>query len=346
MLVHTERAQNAEECIRSPNKFNEAAEQIRKGINPPPKAPVFAAEDVVRGWRIDIWDDKTRKWHSLCRRSAVYDINDGEEIVAIDEEEGSVSLAATRSPDPASNPDIIWLHEALISWTGWSLCARPPGMTIHHDRTDHTDPVGEPDAVIPPGIRLKSEFKAIPGSLPRLRYGRRYWLRARVTDLAGNSLPVSEKNFGSEKPAQNARTYLRYEPILAPALALVKPNAATVKAPHEGESMERMAVRTFNENPPDNLIPTTQVAERFVVPSRTSVRDAEQHGMLDQNGIVDPAFFAVLASQDNSLAKETILSEGPLSESSPVETEYAVMRQGLVADISRNRWSNCCRPYL
>ncbi len=344
MLVHSERGAMLKNSFERQKKYNTAAEKIQSGPQLPPPSPILFAEDLVRGWRIDIWDNKTKVWHSLCRRTADYDFNKGEVVINVPEEEGSVRLAATKSPDPSNNANLIWLHEALVSWTGWSLCAPPPGKTIHHHREkdplhpelDHTDPVGEPEAEVPPGLHLQSTFRAVPGSLPRLRYGRKYWLRARVVDLAGNSLPVTEKDFGPENPSQNASAYFRYEPVSAPALALVKPTPTTIEAPAEGESMDRMAVRTFNEVPADNIVPSAQTARRFAVPSRTSHREAEYHGKLDRNGIVDSAFFAILASQDNSLAEEKILSAGPLAqveedeeiEVATVETRYAVMQEG------------------
>ena len=36
---------------------------------------------------------------------------------------------------------------------------------------------------------LTTEFQATLGTLPRLRYGRRYRFRVRAVDLAGNSVP-------------------------------------------------------------------------------------------------------------------------------------------------------------
>ena len=96
------------------------------------------AEDLIRGYRIDIWDDVTREWHSLCERKSIYDIAGGQIVIDVPSEEGTVRLAATTSPNKDSNPNIIWLHEALVSWAGWSLCAPPPGKTIHH-QTKGTD---------------------------------------------------------------------------------------------------------------------------------------------------------------------------------------------------------------
>ena len=129
-------------------------------------------------------------------------------------------------------------------------------------------------------------------------------------------------------PDRNARVYLRYDPISAPALALLKPTPATTEAPAEGESMERIAVRTFNDTPAKNTIPSTQHARRAAVPPRTTHRDAEQHGMLDQAGIVDPAFFTMLAAKDHSLLEQKLLLAGPLDKNPPVATGFAVWQQG------------------
>lgn len=355
MLVHKRRGELLEATIKRQNDFNTAL----------PAKPVMFAQDLVRGYRIDIWDDVTKRWHSLCQRQAIYDIASGTVVIDVPSEEGTVRLAATTSRDETSNPDIIWLHETLVSWAGWSLCAPPPGKTIHHQATGpdpddpnkeivlHEDPVGEPEAEVPPGLRLQSSFKALPGTLPRLRYGRSYWLRARAVDLAGNSLAPRANDFGPEKPQPNARPYLRFDPISAPAIALVKPTPDSTEIPAEGESMERMAVRSLNDTPNLNTVPTTQRTRRFAVPSRTTQREAEQHGMLDRAGIVDPAFFSTLAAQDNSFSKETVETAGPLPDGgiaaspsgpgpgplpvpvtevlnggAPVETDYAVLLDG------------------
>lgn len=345
MLVHAKRGDMLEATISRQSKFNETARKRVEAIQkvppvPIPDPPEMFAQDLVRGYRIDIWDDVTRSWHSLCQRKAIYDIASGTVVIDVPAEEGTVRLAATTSRDKTSNPDIIWLHETLVSWAGWSLCAPAPGKTIHHQATKpdpndpnkeivvHEDPVGEPEAEVPPGLRLQSAFKALPGTLPRLRYGRSYWLRARAVDLAGNSLEPQPKDFGPEKPKTNARPYLRFDPISAPALALVKPTPATTETPAEGESMERMAVRSLNDTPDLNKVPATQRTRRFAVPSRTTQREAEQHGMLDRAGVVDPTFFAMLAAQDNSLTKETIETAGPLAGGPSVATQYAVMLDG------------------
>lgn len=332
MLVHRNRGKalkNAFARAKQNNGVLVAHQQaLQQNIPGPPPPPDFWAEDLVRGFRIDIWDNTTGRWQSLCRRQAKYKVK-GRPPIQVDEEEGIVRLAATESPDPTSHPGLLWLHEALISWTGWSLCAPQPGRTI-----DPEDDVADAGAKVPAGIPLSSEYRATTGSLPRLRYGRSYWVRGRAVDLAANSLHFTTGSFGPEQPETRARPYCRFEPIRPPALALVKPAPTTVEAPAEGESMQRMAIRTFNDVPAKNTIPTAEITRRFAVPEAASAKEAEYHGMLDRQGAVDPDFFRMLVEKDSPLEEEVITSSGPLvafhaeGDKPPAETTYAVLRPG------------------
>jgi hypothetical protein len=291
-------------------------------------------EDLVRGYRIDIWDSTTTKWHSLCRRTARYELDDGATIIeAKPEEESTIRLAATKSADPTSNPNLLYLHEALVSWTGWSLAAPPPGRAIKPD--DSVDKTRtESETEVPPGLKFKSSFKPVPQSLPRLRFGRSYWIRARAVDLAGNSLAPQEEDFGSEQPNDRARPYLRYEPVAAPVITLLS-QGGSIEKPAEGESMARIAIRSFNDTPAENLVPSHQVAHRVAAPPRASVRDAEQHGKLDSSGKVDSTTFNLLANQKDvdprdataAIYEVKIPMQGPL-ESEPAPTTFAVYEAG------------------
>jgi hypothetical protein len=292
------------------------------------------AEDVVRGYRIDIWDSTTGQWQSLCRRTAQYQLNGAGLVVQpTPEEESIVRLASTTSADQTSNQDLIYLHEALMAWTGWSLAAPPPGRSIRPDDSfDNTS--AESEAEVPPGLDFKSRFEAVKGSLPRLRFGRAYWVRARAVDLAGNSLDPRLLDFGGEHPATHARPYLRYEPVAAPIVALLSA-AGSVEKPAEGESMRRIAIRSFNATPGDNAVPSSQVGHRVAAPPQVSARDAEQHGMLDRSGKVDASLFNMLANEKDvaptdsaaAIREVQLPMQGPL-DAQPVSTTYAVYESG------------------
>ena len=297
------------------------------------------AEDLVRGYRLDAWDAQTRVWRSLCRRSAEYRLANGTLVVSpqAGEEEATVQLAATRAPDPSYLPGLIWLHEAMVSWTGWSLGAPPPGKGIGDDTA--APPGGKPPFVEEGGslanLDFRSSFRALPGSLPRLRYGRSYALRARAVDLAGNSVPASEQDIGPEQPATEAQAFLRFEPLTPPALALARPQQGATELPQEGESMHRLAIRSFNQvfNDPT---PTPQVARRYAVPPQSTVREAELHGKLDQAGVPGSAMFQMLAFDKDrdagdpaaALVTERVPMQGP-DDRQPIETTYAVWREGM-----------------
>jgi hypothetical protein len=325
MLVHRNRGSMLENRFDINREKNIALESVSKD-SPGSKTLELWAEDLVRGYRFDIWDSKTAVWHSLCQRKAKYEI-DKTVVKPAGSEETTIRLSATKSSDPESNPDLVYLHESIISWTGWSLAAPPPWRVIKNDEND----TATAEAELPPGFKFKTVFKALPGSLPRLRFGRNYWLRARIVDLAGNSLPPQEKAIGPENAVKNARPYLRYEPVAAPVIALVRSHDSTIEKPKEGESMELVAIRSF-----DDIMGTSEeVAIRFVVPPQSNVRDAELHGKLDAIGKVDSSKFDMLANQKDfdakdpkaALQEKIIKMKAPLEKVS-VDTIFAVYNDG------------------
>ena len=98
------------------------------------------------------------------------------------EDEGFVQLAVTTSSAPTVAP-AMRASELLFTWNGWSLGRSRPGLYI---MPDDSHAAAAKSRLTP--FRIESNFTAKPGSLPRLRFGRSYRLRARVADLAGNSV--------------------------------------------------------------------------------------------------------------------------------------------------------------
>jgi hypothetical protein len=289
MLVHRGRGESLTTAFRRNTALNTAMERLfarRAGA----VAELFA-EDLVRGWRLDVWDKSTGLWRSLCERLAAYSLTAGELALTGVREEGTVRLAATTAAD-GSNPDVMSLHEVMAVWRGWSLAAPSPGLVLGTD-----DTVADPSPVVPSGIPLRTSFVAAPGSLPRLRYGRVYAMRARVVDLAGNSLPPSTANYKGDEAARNAATpYWRYEPVPSPLIALVG-TAQDVEAPGPGESMTHLAIRTLNDDF-DSPTPSTEVARRWAMTPRVSQREAELHGVCDGPEWGKAPQYAMLAARD------------------------------------------------
>jgi hypothetical protein len=74
MLVHANRGGMLKNSFDRQKLFNTTVEAIHNGAGL--LGPELFAEDLVRGYRLDIWDRKTRRWKSLCQREATYDLNE------------------------------------------------------------------------------------------------------------------------------------------------------------------------------------------------------------------------------------------------------------------------------
>jgi len=248
--------------------------------DPPPEAAADGtetdelwADTVVRGYRVDVLDVKAKTWFSLHRRDALYEFAKlpGEKVVVADEE-GFVEPSSTKQPD---TPEEIRVHETLFSWQGWSLSVPRPHKAIVAD----DKPKKPPEPVVrhlesQSLYGLASWYRVVARSLPRLRYGREYRLRARVVDLAGNSVcsPGTAAFATTPAEATGPVTFGRFEPLGPPSLLPLAPV-------EEGESVERMVVRSDFDSPAADI--AADPDERHVVPPRATQALVELHGMLD-----------------------------------------------------------------
>jgi hypothetical protein len=271
---------------------------------------VLYAEDVLRGYRVDVYENSRKKWLSLCRRIATYRFADNGSPLDEVKDEGYVRGASTTTQatpeevDHNKGTQDHYLHEALFKWTGWSLVAPRPGKRIvpknehgliqeetvePHDDTERASGAG----------RFLSKAVAHPGSLPRLRFSEAYRLRARLVDLAGNSLACDDPSLGPLEEASDEVVYRRLEPLDPPPLVLKQRVS-------EGESLEHVVIRSdvvepspgdyksvsagdyLRQPPYDGNDPGvtgfdyTDVNLRHVVPPKTSQIMAEQHGMFEK----------------------------------------------------------------
>jgi hypothetical protein len=252
----------------------------------------FHAEDLTRGYRVDVQDldSKTAEgqWFSLCRRAGAYEVG-GTKLTITQktlDREGCVR-AGNVTANPGSPQGPLYAHEALFGWEGWSLSVPRPGRSIApyqdpgeatpKDRAVYIDPL----ATAPFGIR--ADIRVEPKSLPRLRFGRRYRLRARTVDLAGNSLPYEAT---PEPPLDTVATqplrFLRHEPIPPPAFTPRRPVA-------EGESIEHLVIRSDFDRSASQMQLTSEVTgalfpptcERHLSPPKANQLQVEFHGFLD-----------------------------------------------------------------
>jgi hypothetical protein len=234
----------------------------------------FDAEDLTRGYAIDVYDDKTQMWHSLNERVGTYELS--ETTLAGIEDEGWVSTGLAKPADGSSAD--AKLQETLFNWWGWSLSAPRPGKTMDKDGNPaytQSQPTGQ--------FNLSVDFDPMPGSLPKLRYGTSYRLRARAVDLAGNRTPrAAVTDFTHASPAV---TYGRFDPVASPDVVLDKPLG-------EGDARDRIVIRS-------NYNSAADTATRHIAPPKAAETMAETLGNLDAtNGGLDADAYKLLAQKD------------------------------------------------
>jgi hypothetical protein len=250
------------------------------------QAPDLWAEDLLRGYRVDIQDasDANPRWRSLCKRDGSYVLSETDEPIAVPPDEGYVKASGGTSKDSSSD---LYLHETLLRWTGWSLSAPRPGRTARAERDGlHQDERIEfVDSTAGEQFGLEVKFKPQAGSLPKLRFGHEYKLRARIVDLAGNSVALEDAD---ESTATDATRYTRFDPVEPPA---VLPRAIY----GEGESLECMVIRSNFDQSAEQYASDPEVVaalqgknhtylphnDRHVAAPKTSQIMAETHGLLD-----------------------------------------------------------------
>ena len=320
------------DAIAQSKAFNTALES--GGTQPRP----FFAEDLVRGYRLDVWESRTNAWHSLHRRAGKYRIGDDEVAFDTDEEEGFFQLATTQ-PAPGAVPadKDLYVHEVIARWAGWSLSVPFPATALSRH--------GDPDKAIPPAgddpdyrtdepvtpFKVRATYSVVKGSLPRLRFGSRYRVRARAVDLAGNSLGHDDTlaaglaTLMALPREADGLAYLRYEPVPAP-LVVIRDERAITGA---GSAVHRLVIRTANTSlDQDSVGADLTAGDRHIVPPRTSVEMGERHGMFDgPDGKLktDAATWQLAADRDaGRFAEATITVKGRDMEQCPIEPAEAL----------------------
>jgi len=273
-----------------------------QGAGPQPAASdELWADDVVRGYRLDVRDDKGGTWRSLCQRLGNYEFLNGPLSLVDVEDEGFTQMAATESLVELPEREIR-VHESLFTWDGWSLVAPRPGLTILPNQKEGSSantPVTQ--------FKLETKFRAKPGSLPRLRFGWKYRVRARMVDLAGNSpFGPDDAAFADTQPQVTPEfQFNRFEPLAPPPLVLRA-------VPVEGESLERLVVRSAIQDAPASI--AGQTTERHVVPPKTSQMMAERHEIFDGTpGILkNQAAYDLASREAGSLTERMNLVTGKM----------------------------------
>lgn len=283
-VVETDRQIAFREQLRRAVEMDKDLQQAAK----PGELITLHADNVVQGYRVDVFDQGSGRWYPLCRRTGRYSVRGHSGALPIDDE-GTVCDALTRGLDAGGNP-VSKLHQSLFRWGGWSLVAELTGKMI--DTAEQLqEPAPTPDATLP----FSSTVQATPGTLPSLRYGRTYRFRARLVDLAGRSVPFTARPTAGE-PASPPMRYSRYEPVPAPVLVPRRPVTT-------GESLTVLVVRTDNSNA--SAPATGPTCDRHLLAPKACVQLLERHGVLDvtREHRLDPAVHALLGRLDSGLVE-------------------------------------------
>lgn len=233
-------------------------------------------DDLVRGHRLDVFDAEAGRWRSLHQRVVEYRIP-GHPLEPV-QDEGFFQISLAKPGMVGAQP---YLHDQVISWDGWSLSAPRPGKVLPPDprAPDPTIPetaLIRPENAIGTSMPLQIEVSVRAGSLPRLRFGRKYRVRVRTVDLAGNGPGLDEDLHLTPEallhyslPGEGSLTYQRFEPVPAPEFVPRQELS-------DGAAPDRMVIRTFVE--PREITPD----ERHVVLPKAPLELIERHGMLDE----------------------------------------------------------------
>jgi hypothetical protein len=261
---------------------------------------VLRADDLVLGYRIDVRPQDSKAWFSLHARRAEYTI-DGQAIgdEPVIREEGHLKpFTAIRTHDegpaagPMASPRRLRTDEIVGRWNGWSLSL--PRSVVETGRRSTEAVTAAAEDLIP--YRFGIRYSLPERSLPELRFGRTYQLRARVVDLAGGGLELDDATANTHPTPETA--YVRYEPVPPPEVVL--PDGLFVPDPRDPGRM-RLDYRPLGPGgTPERLVVRSEPDEEGRFSSAPFVGSA-QYPANDRRTFVAPPTTFELAAQHGGL---------------------------------------------
>ncbi|HEY2771442.1 MAG TPA: hypothetical protein VGI87_12775 [Solirubrobacteraceae bacterium] len=228
--------------------------------------PDLAAEDLVRGYVLDVLDTDDNTWRStaewLCTYTAGGQTVSGPTSPPFSE---SATQAPPRVQDSPLNDGTSQANvsEVLLRYNGWSNAVPRPGDPTPLNAPNETG-LGQDG----PFSQLTIDVKVPPGRLPRLRFGHTYAMRARVVDVCNNLIPVDGgANVGdSQGRVTDPMVYGRLDPIGSPDIY-------SQNIPRLGESIKRLVIRDVDGS--------SALSKRALAPKRSAEPFAEWHSKFD-----------------------------------------------------------------
>jgi hypothetical protein len=282
--------------------------------------PLLFAEDITLGYRCDVDDDVAPGFRSLHDRRVPKGYGFPRDKTAkvvppADEGWGSIALTTdgseTRRPRSTTvtyhqegEPDVDkveardeteWrLNDHVFTWGGWSLSTPRVGNSTTGRGTVKARERNVPAPGSP--TRLIVDYAHVNGTLPKLRYGRTYTLRARCVDLAGNG-PVL-----ADVPPPDAEAPPTQFGRLAPLVAPLPVRRASRPDPGVGDLPDVLVIRSELEDTDRDVAPT----DRLLFPPRIGQSRLERHGL--PAGGNDQGSYDLIAERDaRSLADQTLV---------------------------------------
>lgn len=239
---------------------------------PHDEKPLYA-DQLTRGYRIDVREVDDGRWRSLCRRQGHYRSGTWSWPAADAslDDEGVIEPAVYA--DPNAEQSGLRATPDLFEWDGWSLVVPRPDHSAGNNKP-------WPARCGPADRQLTAQFEVPAGSLQPQRFGRCYQFRARAVDLAGNSLSVDEADaIAPALPMRDLATHpvccLRVESAKPPVILRAQPRGP-------GEAGDIIVLRDA-ESPKYR----TNEFRVHVLPPELPLRIAEKHGVFDGMSAAD-----------------------------------------------------------
>jgi hypothetical protein len=244
----------------------------------------FWAEDLVRGYVLDVYDAAYGVWCSTCERNVTYTSGSNAVSGPTSEPFDEAAVQATPrlvrtsrvSPTTGGGDVLLAFHEIMLSYKGWSNAVPRPGKVLVDDDSalsQTTNPT--------PQFNLTIAESVPDGRLPPLRFGHSYSMRARVIDVANNKPPTVDPDDDLIKTTE--QPYGRLEPIPSPDLF-------PQSLPRLSESLKRMVIRDIDVATP---------SVRAMYPQRVSEPFAEAHGMFDSQDVPQSSAYGTIVPRES-----------------------------------------------